>query len=755
MLIERRNVGEEVVKLQCSLIALTAMLAPAAGATQQAAFPVPDPQTQIAPGTSVPADAATDKGQLEEVVVTAQKRAQNVQDVPIAVTAIGSAQLATAGVTSTAQLNVAVAGVNVRTTVGAFQPSIRGVGTSANFAENPVALYIDGVYYPFQRDGVRDLNDIEQIAVLKGPQGTLFGRNATGGVFQITTREPSHSFKGEFGASIDNYLTLKTDAYVTGGLTDTIAASLSGSYTTQGNGWGYDSTTHHDTYQIHDNWALRGKLLFQPDSLTDITIIGDYQSRDENNGPYYRAYPGTTERLPGTSTSNSVYDSTNNIDSRLTLKSGGASIRAVRDLGFARFTGTTAYRRASATSQWDIDGTSTLGQENYGANKSKQFSQEAQLASPTKQDFHWSTGLYYLDFSLDFEPFYRKFYGVLAPLPTSNASTTVNDRERAHSIAPFAQVDFTVLRDTRLTLGARYTIEKRFFVGTTTAVRNNGTINPAVHPPINSSFLFKKPSWRISLDHKFGDDILGYVSYNRGIKSGGYNVSVPTAPAYQPEQLDAYEAGIKTELFGRKLRLNTAGFYYSYDNLQLSKFVNGAMVLTNASAAEIYGLDADFEGRVTPEFRLNGGVSVLHTSYKNYLGAQFITPLATGGIALDPSRTDASGNRLQLAQNFSATLTATYTKRLSFGTVVFSVTDSHSGDYFFEADNFARQPAFETVNASISWTSLSGRVTAQLFARNLADARVIGQAASIASVGLETGYTFEPRVIGGAMRVRF
>ncbi|WP_374946852.1 TonB-dependent receptor [Agreia sp.] len=734
------------MRFGCSTITILAAL-PAMAAAQEA-----PPQ---APDQSQAAQLPRDSGQLEEIVVTAQKRVQNVQDVPIAVTAISGGQLATSGVISTTQLGVAVPGVNIRTTVGAFQPSIRGVGTSANFAENPVALYIDGVYYPFQREGLRELNDIEQIAVLKGPQGTLFGRNATGGVFQITTRAPSQAFKAELGASVDNYATLKTDAYLTGGLTSNVAASLSGSYTTQGNGWGYNPTTKHDTYKIHDNWSLRGKLLFTPGTRTEITIIGDYQSKNEDNGPYYRPYPGTTERLPGFVDTGNVYDSGNNIDSTLTLKAGGASGRIVHDLGGVKVTSTTAYRSAKATAQWDIDGTPTLGQENYGTNRSNMFSQELLIASDSDRDFHWSTGAYYLYYTLDFAPFYRKFYGILAPLPTSNASTSVNDKEKARSFAPFGQIDFTILPDTRLTLGARYTIEKRSFVGTTTAVRNNGSFNPAVHPPVVGEFTFKKPSWRVSLDHRFSDDVLGYLSYNRGIKSGGYNVSVPTAPSYQPEQLDAYEAGLKTELFDRTLRLNAAAFYYTYKDLQLSKFVNGAMVLTNAASAEIYGLDADFEARVTPEFRLSGGVSVLHSAYNRYVGAQFIVPLATGGIANDPTRTDASGNRLQLAQNFSASITATYTKKLDFGTISLSATESHSGDYFFEADNFARQPAYDTVNASASWTSLSDGVTGTLFVRNLLNKRVIGQAASITSVGLEAAYTYEPRVYGAAVRVRF
>ena len=130
-------------------------------------------------------------------------------------------------------------------------------------------------------------------------------------------------------------------------------------------------------------------------------------------------------------------------------------------------------------------------------------------------------------------------------------------------------------------------------------------------------------------------------------------------------------------------------------------------------------------------------------------------PVATGGIATDPTRTDASGNRLQLAQNFSASITVSYTKRLSFGTVVLSATESHSGDYVFEADNFARQPAYDTVNLSVGWTSLSNAVSAQLFLRNLLDNRVIGQAASIGTLGLQAAYTYEPRVVGGSVHLRF
>lgn len=161
-------------------------------------------------------DDASDGG-LGEIVVTAQKRSENLQKVPIAITAVDGDALQSSGVTDTRDLVAVVPGLQVRTTTGSFQPAIRGIGTSSSVVENPVSLYIDGVYYPQQREGLRELNDVEQVAVLKGPQGTLFGRNATGGVIQITTRRPSHEFQGTFGASIDNYALFRSNVYLTGG----------------------------------------------------------------------------------------------------------------------------------------------------------------------------------------------------------------------------------------------------------------------------------------------------------------------------------------------------------------------------------------------------------------------------------------------------------------------------------------------------------------------------------------------------------
>ena len=723
-----------------TVAAVTVLIAPGVGHAQEVP---PSPSEETAPA------AQDDTGHLADIVVTAQKRAQNVQDVPIAITALTADQLTTSGIVSTSQLNVAIPGVNIRQTVGSFQPSIRGVGTSANNVENPVALYIDDVYYPFQREGARELNDLEQVAVLKGPQGTLFGRNATGGVIQLTTRRPQYAFSGDGGISIDNYATLRSDVFVTGGLSEKIAGSLAASYATQGQGWGENATTGNETSIIHENWAVRGKLLFESDDRSEITLIGDYQSRDEDLAPVNRAYPGAVLALPGGLTSGSVYDAALNIDSNLTLKAGGVSLKVSRDVGFAEITSITAFRQARATGQWDVDATPTQGQNNFVENSTRMISQEVQVVSPADKDFHWTLGGYYLNYRNGVTPFDRYFYG---PLVRNNiALTTIRDRETVESIAPFAQIDFTILPDTRLTLGGRWTWEKRSFEATTTSTRTDGTAAPPVMQELTRSV--DRPSWRISLDHEFSDTVLGYASYNRGFKSGGFNITQPTAPAYDPETLDAFEVGLKTELFDRSLRLNTAGFYYRYRDLQLTRVVAGALTIVNAASAELYGVEADFEARLTREFRLTGGISLIHSEYTDFPGAQFIALNPTGGLIV--TQGNAAGNRLQLAQEISASLTATYSKEFSFGTIDLNATESYNGDYYFDPDNFARQPAYHMINASAGWTSPSDNLTATAFVRNLLNEKIIGQVSSATAIGLTATYPYPPRTYGLSLRYRF
>ncbi|WP_174278743.1 TonB-dependent receptor [Sphingomonas bacterium] len=709
-----------------------------------------DPAAQAAPATAVPAPSdGADTGALAEIVVTAQKRAENLQRVPIAVSATSGLQLANAGITSITQIATFAPGVNVKVTQGSFQPSIRGISTSSSVVENPVALYIDGVYYPQQREGLRDLLDIDQIAVLKGPQGTLFGRNATAGVFQVTTRKPTHEFTGEATASIDNYSTFIGNLYLSGGLTDTLAASLSAQVTTQGEGWGRDRSTGNPTGKVLHNAGVRGKLLFEPDARTAITLIGDYTNR-EQYAEAFQPYPGTRLSYPGLCVLRSKYDSCGGLDGRVGFKGGGASVTIDRELSFAKLLSISSYRRGNGTYQFD---NGQISPTVFGVfspkNRNEDYTEELQLISTAKSRFTWVLGGFYFHNLNSNEPITRLISGPLAPAPTSAVNNTAYGVETTESVAPFAQATWEFVPSFKLTGGVRYTFETRDLAGRTQLTLRNGT---QINTDIARHVSIEKPTFRAALDHEFSDTVLGYVSFNTGFKSGGYNILAPATPPYAPETLRAYEAGLKTELFDRKARLNFAGFYYDYTNLQVTQVINNQQTVFNGAKAELYGLDVDLEARLTRELKLTGGLEALHAEFTSFPNAQFGTQRPTGGAIIGAG--DAAGKRLPLAQKLTGNVALDYDTPIASGRVHANVTASYNGDYRFEPDNVLRQPAYVLLNTSLRWTSPDGHFSATLFGRNLLD-KIVIERTSTQGQGYPTIYGFAPRTYGVSAGLKF
>ena len=383
---------------------------------------------------------------LADIVVTAQKRAENLQRVPLAVTAVSDAQLAATGVENVQQLATVVPGLATRSVSGSFQPAIRGIGTSSSVVENPVALYIDGVYLPQQREGLREFNDVAQVAVLKGPQGTLFGRNATGGVIQITTKAPSHDFSGQVGAEIDQYALFKGDVYVTGGLSQSVAGSLSAQFATQGYGWGTNLTTGRDTFRLNHQIAVRSKLLFEPGPKTRITLIADYLDRNALQNSYQN-YPGTQLSFVTLPQPRSKYDSYAGRDSYQAFIGGGASVTVDQDLSFAHLLSLSSYRCGKG--RYAFDNTGAPGSYFYVRSPdspNEDYTQELQLISP-KGRFNWVIGAFYFHNLNGANPIQRTITGPLAPLPTSVTVNTTTGTEWTESVAPFAQADWEFVRD--------------------------------------------------------------------------------------------------------------------------------------------------------------------------------------------------------------------------------------------------------------------------------------------------------------------
>lgn len=689
------------------------------------------------------------KLQLDEIVVTAQRRSERLQQVPIAVTAVSASQLESSGIDSVQQLNTVVPGLNVRSSFGSLMPSIRGISTSSNVVENPVGFYVDGVYYPNQRDAMRDLLDISQVAVLKGPQGTLFGRNSTGGVIQVTTRAPSYDFHGDASAEFANYQTGKGTAYVTGGLSEHLAASLSAEYIGQGEGYGRDHTTLNDSYQLEHQWSLRSKFLYQPGSNTDLTLILDYMDRLARSASY-QPYPGTVFAYPGVGPLNSKYDTYGGTDSENAFKGGGASLDFEQQLNFAKLVSITSYRQGTGITRFDDTAVApAYFIFNSPTNPNKDYTEELQLLSP-KGRFNWVAGVYYFHSSLATDPTFRNFSGFLTPLPTSAVMTTTYGTEVAESAAPFAQVDYEIIPKTKLTAGLRYTYENRDFDGSAQANLKNGVTPP---PRVTeSSIQIHRTTVRAVLDHQFTDSLLGYVSYNTGIKSGGFNVLNPSNPSYLPEELKAYEIGMKSEFFDKRARVNFSAFDYNYTNIQVIEFTNGIQTIVNGAGAKLYGLDVDSEFEIVEGLHVTASLEIEHSYFTSFPGAVFSTPKPTGGATLFAA--DARGKRLPLAQDVAGTVGIDYARSTSKGNFHFNVTANYNGDYFFEPDNFLKQGAFVLLNTSLKWTLPNSRYSTTVWAKNLSN-EIVGSQFITQAFAYSAAYANPPRTFGVTGKLQF
>lgn len=639
-------------------------------------------------------DATSAGAGLEEIVVTAQKRGENLQKVPIAVTALSAQTLAAKGIANTSDLVAVTPGLNYTTGGGYALPRIRGVGAGSTSGgnENPVATYVDGVYIASATSAVMSLSNIAQIAVLKGPQGTLFGRNATGGLIQITTRDPSHTFGGDGSFTYGNKNRVGADLYVTGGLTNFAAADLAIHYMDQQDGYGTNLFNGKDVNKSRE-FVLRSKIKMDLGEDTTATLAGDY-SRVISAIPAFRPITGTIP-ITGIPFSGGKFDVNSNVQPLSRLRQGGGSLTINHDLDFAKAVSITAYRAARWISDFDNDKLPVALAGTHLEQPDRQFSQELQLISQPGSSFDWALGGFYFFTRSSLHPF---------DLQTPSVGLITSTSQSSRSGAVFGQATVHLTPQTNFTVGLRYTSEKRGFIGQPSTRLPSGVVVPGA--TISDSAVNNKLTWRFALDHRFSSSVMGYVSYNRGFKSGGFNPSQTTPPLvpFAPEVLDAYEAGLKADMLGGKLRLNTAAFYYDYKNLQVTVFTNGLITVSNAASAKIYGLDLDGVFALTRNFRLNFGLSALHDRFGNYPGVQLSSPLPAGGnlITTVPSN-NARGNRIPSTPDWTANLGADYDIYLSRGRLQLSANYYHSDGWFAEADNRLRQPKYDLLNASITW----------------------------------------------------
>lgn len=675
----------------------------------------------------------------EEIIVTAQRRPERPQDVPISLTVVSGKQLDRMQATDMADLGKVVPGLVV-TRTGAFtQPYLRGVGKRSTLGvENGVATYVDGVYLASSIGVLLDLRGIERIEVLEGPQGTLFGRNTTGGVIQVVTRDPGSQSSGEVAVHAGTYGHVRGDAFLSGG-NDRLAANLAMSLS-RNDGYGTNFFTGKtDQGETDYNFTARSKWVWRPAGSLKITVAGDYQSVDQDFS--YRPVAGFPAIGQPRVTGFRDGDQDSPVPHR--FRYGGGSIRVDKEIGGLTFMSLSALRGMKAGFGNDLDqGPHALWSADVSV-RQDQFSQEFQLQSPESSRLRWVAGLYYIHVGERYDPTIFEYGGSYSQRLGGRVRQTLYSRGKVSSYAAYGQATIPVAQATRLTLGLRYTIEQR-------SVRANGEQQfdnfPFVRPipglplptenPLRDKQTFQEPTWRVSLAHQFADGVMGYVSTSRGFQSGGWNLQTPQSPAFAPEHLDAFEAGVKFLDRSRRVSLEASAFYYDYSDLQLSAFTPIGSVTANAASAEAYGLGLRLDARLDPNTDVMLGLQLQKTRFKEFRNAFCLDYSPVAVVPYAPQSCDVTGNDLPFAPELKFNAGATRRIPLGRGALVLSGNVAYNSGYYSEADNVARQKPFATVDASAEWQPGLKGLSLRLWVLNLTDVNYYSSLATVATAGV-------------------
>lgn len=687
---------------------------------------------QASPIDQAPASQATPDATAPQndgdIIVTAQRREERLKDVPITITAITASQISQSGIGGSRELAALTPGVTIQTTGAAAQATVRGIGNTVvgGNSESPVALYIDGVYVSSQYAAVFDLANLESIQVLKGPQGTLFGRNATGGALLVTTTRPTDEFTGSLTASYARFDDRRVSSYISGPIVGALRFDLAASYH-EDDGYTRDILRNTRLSKYRES-SVRGKLEFAPDENTSILLIGDFSRIMDNTPISIGPIPGTKPSTVGAFVPPRPYQLALTFDPYGTTKTGGVSLEIKHDFGNFTVKSISAYRHSNVFSITDQDRVVAAVSRIDQKIVQDTYSQEVTVASSSSGPFQWIVGAFY--------------FGDTTPTYTlSNRALVVDARLRTDAYAGFGEATYAVTDRLKLTAGVRYSYEEK---GALTRRATGATL-----------VAFRSTtadSWtpRFSAVYALNDASNLYATFSKGFKSGLYAATVYDGAAVEPETINAYEVGYK--LAKGPLNFNLSSFYYDYSNLQVTtRTPTGLQTLLNAANAKIYGVDADFSARLAEGLRLRLAGAYTHSEYKNFVTAPVYTPAAAGGNVLTTG--DVSGNPLVRTPRFTASTSLRYDTQVGAGKLDASVDYYYNSGFSWTFDNNYRQKAYSLVNAQIGFSPDANHLRFAVFGKNLTN-KVYPMGVSVS--GLATGAAYaKPRTYGVQASYKF
>ena len=728
---------------------------------------------------------------VDDIVVTAQRREERLQNVPIAITAFTQESLTRGDVRDVTRLEQFTPGLNFSQSGFDFKPAIRGAATvdvDTNSA-TPIGFYVDDIYQTLAVEASQPFVDVARVEVDRGPQGTLFGRNTSGGAIVVTNNLPGKTFEAGASFLYGNYNRKQVNGFISVPLTNTLGLRIAGQYEDRD---GYVKNIVVPGNDLFDRKSryVRGTLHWQPADELEVTLRGTYWHEggsgalaygykngglivDQATGKgsltgtplfFYTAEvkdgaPDITGSAACTGTCRDIGILSSNDPyawqgqfrptARLNLYAGSGQIKYTNDDFFVRSISSYQKFKYNSNTGTSIGPTSTTYSQRRDTNT---ITEELQIGSVATKPLQWIAGFYYFrdrdeeEFQI-FDPGYYCCGATLNP---------------TDSYAAYAQLSYFVTDKLRLTGGARYTLDKRsqnaesvFYLLPVT--NSNDTL-----PTTNGiqSKTFKRATWRAGVDYFATPEKLIYGSVSTGFRSGGFNsanLQNPAVPAtFGLETVTAYEIGSKNRFAGDRIQLNLAAFYNDFSNLQVpttfplpAPSTSVASASLNAGAARAYGLEVEAIVKPTRDLILNATASLVNSRYTSYkfLGAPSrFYPTVQQNLA---------GNEIPNTPQHKFTLGAQYDFAVDgFGKITPQANAVISSHFYNTAYNSVldRQAAYATTDASLTWTSLDDKVSVQGFVTNLTNKAVLNSA-EFGSVTIITSY-LQPRFFGLRLSVR-
>lgn len=720
--------------------------------------------------------------ELQEIVVMAQKRSTALQETPISVTALSGEELQRAQITALADIKSRVPNFQMGDSGGFTQITVRGIGIS-NFsalAEGAVAVNLNEVYVSRPIAQGTSLYDISAIEVLRGPQGTLYGRNATAGAVNITTTRPTDELAGFGRLTIGNYGQVRFEGAIGGpAVEDKLLVRLAG-FREKRNGYGENIVTGTDI-DDEDAYGIRGTLVFTPTDELKATLIGEYNDQDNHGGGFHYVGPLGLTGLPGALGIPPVFvllgdlvpsdprDLAHGIDPSHKVRT--SSVTGMVEWGGDAFglKSITGYRDQNVSNVGTIAGANLLGGVALTGEPAHQFSQEIQTHYDTER-VNLTAGLFYFDEKADASPatvYVSNLYVNnaraqlgLPPLPITGFThlAEIGGQLKTTAKAVFAEGTMHLTDKLSATAGIRYSTERKKLFQRN-MISFDAPYIPGGENPVPAAVAIpsrKFDGWtpKFGIQYQVTPETLLYATYAKGFKAGGFDAGSPpslVAEGFEPEKLTDYEGGLKTMLFDRRLRLNVSGFYYDYTDLQVQQTRGfNTIVTANAATARVYGAEVEISALVTDALTIDANASWLHARYKEYSGTDSALPLL-------PS-IDFEGNRMNNAPDFRAFLAASYRWDFERGKIRLRAEGEYSSKFYFTPSNIplAGQSAYSKANAFLTYASNAGWYSAA-FVRNITDkttlvavtpvselfgSPAVGTYAPPRTYGVEFGYTF-------------